>query len=61
MQNSFSKLVESSGEFDIFRVLLSDVVHDVEIGVWLMIFIHLLRMLDAKDETLKAELDRRCA
>lgn len=34
-------------------------MHEVELGVWKAIFIHLLRILDSQDESLKHELDRR--
>lgn len=40
-------------------MLVVDLMHEVELGVWKAIFIHLLRILDSQDESLKHELDRR--
>jgi hypothetical protein len=34
-------------------------MHDFELGEWRMLFIHLLRILDAADKNLLVELDRR--
>jgi hypothetical protein len=34
-------------------------MHEFELGVWKAVFIHLLRILDCLNETLKHELDRR--
>jgi len=34
-------------------------MHEVEIGTWKALFIHLLRILEAIDENLLHELDRR--
>jgi hypothetical protein len=36
-----------------------DLLHEVELGVWKAVFIHLLRLLDCRNENLKHELDRR--
>ena len=36
-----------------------DVMHDFELGDWRVLFIHLLRILDAVDSSLVVELDRR--
>lgn len=40
-------------------MLLVDLMHEFELGVWKYLFIHLLRMLNAVDKTLVNELDRR--
>jgi hypothetical protein len=42
--------------FDMFVV---DLMHEVELGVWKAVFIHMLRLLDCQNESLKYELDRR--
>jgi hypothetical protein len=42
--------------FDMFVV---DLLHEVELGVWKAVFIHMLRLLDCQNESLKYELDRR--
>lgn len=36
-----------------------DLMHEVELGTWKSLFIHILRILDAKDSTLLDELDYR--
>jgi len=41
-------------------MLLVDIMHEFELGVWKALFIHLLRMLNAIDKALIHELDRRC-
>jgi len=40
-------------------MLLVDLMHEFELGVWRALFIHLLRMLNSLDKTLVNELDRR--
>lgn len=35
-------------------------MHEIELGVWKCLFIHLLRILECVDENLLHELDRRC-
>jgi hypothetical protein len=40
-------------------MLLVDLMHEFELGVWKALFIHLLRMLNAMDKSLINELDRR--
>jgi len=57
-QNAFSERLSPSG-FNLFRMLLPDLMHEFELGVWRAIFIHLLRILQSVDEQLLVELDRR--
>jgi hypothetical protein len=40
-------------------MLLPDLMHEVEIGGWKALLIHLLRMLQSVDDQLLVELDRR--
>jgi hypothetical protein len=40
-------------------MLVVDLLHEFELGVWKALFIHLLRILEAVDKTLVNELDRR--
>jgi hypothetical protein len=40
-------------------MLVVDLMHEVEQGVWKALFIHLLRMLDSKGGSLINELDLR--
>lgn len=42
--------------FNIFPV---DLMHEVEIGVWKALLIHLLRILESVNENLLHEFDRR--
>ena len=45
MQNAFSERL-SPHRFDVFDIPAVDVLHEVEIGVWKSLFIHLLRLLE---------------
>jgi hypothetical protein len=45
--------------FNMFDMLVVDLLHEVELGVWKAMFIHLLRLLDSVDGKSKYELDRR--
>ena len=38
-----------------------DLLHEVELGVWKALFIHLLRILESLHENVLHELDRRSA
>jgi len=40
-------------------MLIVDILHEFELGVWKALFIHLLRILEAKDPNLLCELNRR--
>jgi hypothetical protein len=42
-----------------FEMFVVDLLHEVELGVWKAVFIHMLRLLDCQNENLKYELDRR--
>ena len=57
-QNAFSRKLGPLG-FDLFPMLVVDLMHEIESGVWRTIFIHLLRMLDCTNPALVTELDRR--
>jgi hypothetical protein len=59
-QNAFSSKLAPFG-FNMFGMLAVDLMHEVELGVWKAVFIHLLRILDCQNESLKHELDRRQA
>lgn len=41
-------------------MLVVDLMHEFELGVWKNLFIHLLRILLAVDKKLIHDLDRRC-
>jgi hypothetical protein len=57
-QNAFSQKLATFG-FNLFLMLVVDIMHEFELGVWKALFIHLLRILHAADKTLVDELDRR--
>ena len=57
-QNAFSEKLTPLG-FNMFDMLVVDLMHEVELGVWKAVFIHLLRLLDCHGESLKHEMDRR--
>jgi hypothetical protein len=40
-------------------MLVVDLLHEFELGIWKSVFIHLLRILEAINENLIGELDRR--
>lgn len=58
MQNAF---VEKLGPLGVnpFSMFVVDLMHEVELGTWKHLFIHILRILDAEDSTLLDELDYR--
>ena len=58
LQNAFSDRLSQFG-FDIHSALLPDLMHEVELGGWKALFIHLLRMLESLDKHLLIELDQR--
>lgn len=58
LQNTFFRKLSSLG-FNFFPLLVIDLMHEFELGVWKALFIHLLRILSAADNTLINELNRR--
>ncbi|KAF7981735.1 hypothetical protein HWV62_32343 [Athelia sp. TMB] len=56
--NAFSSRLHQLG-FNFFLMLVVDMLHEFELGVWKSLFIHLLRMLAVLDIALIHELDRR--
>ena len=57
-QNAFSDKLSPLG-FNVFGMVVVDLLHEFELGVWKAVFIHLLRLLDCLDTKLQHELDRR--
>ena len=55
-QNAFSSKLAPFG-FNMFSTLVVDLMHEVELGVWKAIFIHLLCILDCQNKGLMHELD----
>lgn len=58
MQNAFSEKLSPFG-FNLFVMFVVDLMHEFELGIWRMLFIHLLRILRAANKDLIHELDRR--
>ena len=58
MQNAFSEKLFSFG-FNLFSMFVVDMMHEFELGTWKVLFIHLLRILEAQDKSLLNELDCR--
>jgi len=58
MQNAFSGRLSHLG-FNLFAMLLVDLMHEFELGVWKALFLHLLRILHAANKDSVHELDRR--
>ncbi|KAF8224459.1 hypothetical protein L208DRAFT_1145841, partial [Tricholoma matsutake] len=54
--NAFSSKLAPFG-FNMFGMLAVDLIHEVELGVWKAVFIHLLHILDCQNESLKHKLD----
>lgn len=57
-QNAFSDRL-SNFNFNFFSIFPVDLMHEVEIGVWKALLIHLLRILESVNENLLHEFDRR--
>jgi len=60
LQNAFSDRLSRFG-LNFFLLFLIDLLHEVELGIWKALFVHLLHILEAADETMLYELDRRWA
>lgn len=58
IQNAFSNRLATSG-FNMFSMFVVDLLHEVEIGVWRSLFIHLLRIFECIGPTLRHKLDER--
>jgi hypothetical protein len=57
-QNAFSNRLSPLG-FNMFEMLVVDLMHEIELGVWKAVFVHLLRLLESENIKLRHELDRR--
>jgi hypothetical protein len=57
-QNAFSVHLAPFG-FECNSMLVVDLMHEFELGVWKNIFTHLIRILHAVDPALVIELDSR--
>lgn len=57
-QNAFSDRLATFG-FNLFPIFVVDLLHEVEIGVWRSLFIHLLRIMECIGPTIVHKLDER--
>jgi hypothetical protein len=60
LQNAFSIRLAEFG-FNLFPMLVVDLMHEFELGVWKALFIHLLRILTTTNAALVNEMDHRYA
>lgn len=58
MQNAFSEKLRTFG-FNVFTLLVVDLLHEFELGVWKAILTHLLRIVDSLKGNKLRELDCR--
>lgn len=58
IQNAFSDKLSPHG-FNLFSMLVVDLMHEVELGVWKAVFIQLLRLMEATDKGTINKLDSR--
>lgn len=58
LQNAFSHRLQPLG-FNFFDMLVVDLLHEFELGVWKNLFVHLLRILASVNPALLHTLDRR--
>lgn len=59
-QNVLSNRLGAHG-FNVSSALVVDLLHEVELGAWRALLIHLLRILRSADKDLIHELDKRLA
>lgn len=57
-QNAFSERLGHTN-FNYFLMLVIDLLHEFELGVWKAVFIHLIRILDAVNANHVHELNKR--
>ena len=57
-ENVFSERLSHTG-FDFFLMLVVDLLHEFELGVWKAILIHFLRIVSTLKGSMLAELDCR--
>jgi hypothetical protein len=58
LQNAFSSSLGPFG-FDFHQMLVPDLLHEFELGVFKNVFVHLIRLLYAFGQELVIELNRR--
>ncbi|KAG6904152.1 hypothetical protein DXG01_012245, partial [Tephrocybe rancida] len=58
MQNAFSDRLQKCG-LDYASIFVVDLLHEIELGIWKALLIHLFHILESVDENILHELDRR--
>ncbi|TFK78527.1 hypothetical protein K466DRAFT_606902 [Polyporus arcularius HHB13444] len=60
-ENAFSKIkgLNSHRSFDFHEILVVDLMHEFELGVWKAVFAHLVRILEAQDPILVDKMNER--
>ena len=58
-KNTFSDKLSAFG-FNLFAMLVVDLLHEFELGVWKAVFTHLLHILDSFKHGKLHEIDHRC-
>jgi len=58
VKNAFSEKLSKLG-FDMFSIFPVDLMHEVELGVWKALLIHLFRILEADNENHLHDVDKR--
>ncbi|KAF7322138.1 hypothetical protein MKEN_00737900 [Mycena kentingensis (nom. inval.)] len=59
VKNAFQKLGEPDADFNLFEMFVPDLLHEIELGVFKSIFIHMIRVLYATDKRNVSYLDER--
>ena len=59
-QNAFSTCLTQFG-LSLFQMLVVDLLHEFELGIWKALFVHLIRILNAVNPALVNDLDFRYA
>ncbi|KAF7327131.1 hypothetical protein MKEN_00289800 [Mycena kentingensis (nom. inval.)] len=59
IKNAFGKLTEAGADFNLFEMFVPDLLHEIELGVFKSVFIHMIRLLYAIDKRNVIALDER--
>lgn len=51
--------LDAHADFDVHQILMVDLMHEFELGVWKAVFAHLVRILEAEDPGLPDKLNER--
>ncbi|KAJ7049329.1 hypothetical protein C8F01DRAFT_1265524 [Mycena amicta] len=59
IRHAFTKLMEAGADFNLFQIMVVDLLHEIELGIIKYILIHLIRLLYAMDKGKVAEFNLR--